>query len=383
MNTPTTQSIASSLLAQLEGQLEHSFLPKSFTDILAKAIAGTYVLVYKYAGFILLQQFVAYATDKPTRINGKVIRPLVEWGRLVGAGDPKPATRAELQVLAVVQSQSGDIPAGAQLTRTEKGVIYTVVASVALNAPTVKLIIRASSDPSGGGGAGTIGNLVAGDTVDFVNPRGVEGKATVLAVLTQGADAEQTEAYRARVIRHYKRKAKGGAPADYQDWAEEVPGVARAIPVAAAQPNEVNVYVRADNNTGVPSAALLNAVKESIQKPKDGRATRRPINAAVNVLGVTRRLFDVRIIGLSPDTPAIREKLKAGIAEYLSTREPYVEGLSTLPRNDRITQAALNGIADAIVAADGAQLTSLVLLPGPSYVLQPHEIAALGSTVYE
>ena len=40
---------------------------------------------------------------------------LVEWGRLIGVGDPAPGTQAELYVNITVTTQGGTLPAGTQL----------------------------------------------------------------------------------------------------------------------------------------------------------------------------------------------------------------------------------------------------------------------------
>lgn len=389
MTPPSTQEVSDNIVAQLEASLAQTvpFLAKSFTRVIAKAFAGVFLIIYKYAGFSLLQMFVAHATDKPTMVNGKTIRPLVEWGRLVGVGDPIGATRAELTVSVPVQNQSGDLAAGSQLVRSASGVIYQVIAPVPLDAPTIAATIRASSDQAGGGGEGVIGNLSPGDVLEFANPLpNVAREVTVTAVAVTGANAESISAYRARIIRRFQRRPQGGAYADYQSWAEEVAGIANAYPYAGP-PGEVHVYVEATQESsgspdGIPTTAQLDAVRASIAFEADGRATRRPIGAAVTVLPITRVAFDVEIVGLEPDNSAMRDALELGLSEHLRSREPFIVGLSVLPREDRITQAALSGIADTIVNAEGGTITRLELLPGPAYTLGPGEKAKLGTPTY-
>src|SRR5688572_33403714 len=83
--TPTTAQVAANLIAQLEAALSQTIplLPKAFTRVLAKTLSGVFIVLYKYAGFNLLQQFVVTASFEETEVNGTLIRPLVEWGRLV------------------------------------------------------------------------------------------------------------------------------------------------------------------------------------------------------------------------------------------------------------------------------------------------------------
>jgi len=89
--TPTLQQISGNILAQLEAALSRDvpLLPKGFSRVLAKALAGVTITLWKYAGFSLLQQFVSTASFEETEVNGTILRPLVEWGRLVGVGDPQ------------------------------------------------------------------------------------------------------------------------------------------------------------------------------------------------------------------------------------------------------------------------------------------------------
>jgi uncharacterized phage protein gp47/JayE len=385
---PTTEELSSNIIGQLEAALSQTIplLPKSFARVLAKVLAGIFVLLFKYAGFMFLQMFVAYATDKETTVNGRKLRPLVELGRLFGVGDPDPATRAELIVNVSVTNQVGDLAAGSQLVRNATQFIYVVVAAVPLNAATVPVRIRAISSPNGGDGSGTLGNLVAGDVLEFANPLpNVATKATVASQAVTAADAESIDRYRGRILDRAQRRPQGGAYADYQQWAEEVLGIVNAYPYAGP-PGQVNIYVEADEASsgspdGIPTAPQLAAVGDAIELNESGLATRRPISAAKNVLPITRVGFGVQISALSPDTPEIRDALKEGIDEHLRSREPYIVGLSSLPRLDRVTAAAVSGIVDSIVSAKGATVAKVVLLLGatevPAYTLLAGEKAKL------
>ena len=139
LTTPTTQQIASNIIGQLETAISQTIplLPKAFSRVLAKVLAAVYVVLYKYAGFSLLQQFVSTAAFDETEVNGEVIRPLVEWGRLCGVGDPLAATQAELQLQVTVLNQVGSLPGGTQLLYAPTGVVYLTTGAVLLNASTV------------------------------------------------------------------------------------------------------------------------------------------------------------------------------------------------------------------------------------------------------
>jgi uncharacterized phage protein gp47/JayE len=387
---PTIQAISSTIIAQLEASLSQSIplLPKSWTHVLAKVLAGVFIQLYKYASFQFLQLFVAYATMNETEIAGKKVRPLVEWGRLIGVGDPYAASRAEIVTEVTVLNQVGDLPANSPLVRSETGIVYTTVAAVPLNAPTVLVTIRASADPEGGRGAGVIGNLEPGEVVSFANPLpNIFRDAVVVSQTKAGADAETPDAYRKRIIRRFQARPQGGALADYRMWAEEVPGIVTAYVYTGTNPGEVNVFCEATpessgSDDGIPTEAQLTAVFDNINLDQDGKATRRPAGAAVNTLPISRQAFDVTIVGLLPDTADNRDAILESVEEYLFTRQPYIVGLSQLPREDRVTQAAVGGVVNETAAALGAAVTDVMISPGPSSTLEHGQKAKLGNAVW-
>jgi uncharacterized phage protein gp47/JayE len=381
---PTTAALDAQIVSQLEGSLGQTIpiLPKAFVRVLAKVLAAVFILLFKYAGFILLQLFVAHASDKETTVNGRKVRPLVEWGRLIGVGDPDAATRAELWVNVTVKNQVGELKAGQQAVRTETGYVYTVVAPVALNAATVPVRIRAIGSPNNGDGTGSAGNLQPGDIVEFANtPANVATKATVASQATTAADAETIERYRARIVQRLQRRPQGGAYADYQQWGEEVEGIVAVYPYAG-DPGEVDVYVEATEASsgdpdGVPTLAQRDAVKASIEMNEAGLATRRPVNAALNVLPISRVGFAVTVAGLDPVNAENEKAINEGLDEYFRSRKPFIVGLSSLPRQDRITEGAISGVVTTIVDAKGATVTVVTLTPGPAYTLGEGELAKL------
>lgn len=391
LSTPTTRDISDQIVAQLAASLGQTIpiLPKAFCRVLAWALAGVFVLLFKYASFIFLQLFVAHASAEETEVNGKKVVPLIEWGVLLGVGRPLAGTRAEHLVSVTVTNQVGSLPSGTTLLRSETRVLYQTVAAVALNASTVQLRIKAIGDESGGDGSGAIGNLTNGDELTFANqPPNVGTLATVVSQVVTGADAETTDAYRARIVRRVQRRPQGGAHADYQAWGEEVQGIVAIYPYAGelpggSGPGIVDIYVEADEASsgspdGIPTAPQLAAVLDAINMDIGGKASRRPVNAAPLVMPITRAAFDFQILGLSPDTVDTRDAIKEGLDEYLRSREPYIVGLSSLPREDRITEAATSGIVDTIVNAYGATVTVVEMTPGPAYTLEHGQKAKLG-----
>lgn len=390
-STPTTSELNESILAQIEAGLGQSvpLLPKAFLRVLAKVLAGLFILLYRYAGWMFLQMFVAHASARPTLVGGKLIQPLIEWGRLRGSGDPEPATRAELDIEVTVLVQGGTLPVNSQLLFAETGVVYLTTTGVNLDAATVEVTIRASSDQDGNGGAGSIGNLDPGEIVSFANPlANIARDAVVVAQSVTGSDAESVEDYRARVLRRFQRPPQGGAYADYRLWGEEDPGIINVYPYTGL-PGQVDVYAEATPESsgsadGIPTLAQLNAVLALIEADVDGLPSRRNVNAAVNVLPITRTAFDVEVLGLTgPDTATAGDALQEALDEHLRSREPFIVGLSVFPRRDRITQAGVAGVAEEVASAHGASITTVTVklagLPTPAYTLDDGEKSKLGT----
>jgi uncharacterized phage protein gp47/JayE len=390
--TPTTKQVADNIVAQIEAQISQSvpLLPKAFIRVLARAISAVYIILYKYGGFIFLQMFVSTASDKQTTVNGRVLTPLREWGRLVGIPDPKAATQAEFTVTVTVTNQSGFLLGGSQLLGQTNGVTYLTSGDVALNAATVSVVVRAAGDQQGGDGSGTTGNLSPGAVLSFANPLpNVARDAVVFAVVTTGADAETTASYRQRILDRFQKRPQGGAYADYEQWGEEAEGVANIYPYTSQCPGQVDVYVEsATEPDGIPTPAQLQAVLDIINLDASGLATRRPANALVNAFPIDRLSFDVKVLGLSVpgDLATVRNQVEDAVRDYLLSREPYIIGLSVGQRTDQVAQSALGGIVYDVVSNNGGLFTGVTATANGVniglYFLGVGEKAKLGALTY-
>jgi len=367
---PTTAELNTAIIAQLEtafGQIVPIF-PKAFLRVIAKVLAAVLVIAYKYGGFIFLQQFVQFASTAETTINGKKVTPLIEWGHLVGADDPAAATRAEYIINITVTSQVGSLPFHTQLQNASNGVTYLTLAVVPLDAAVVQANIRAYSDQAGGGGKGSIGNLAVGDVVSFVSPEAnVATNAAVASEVTRGADAEDWEVYRQRVIDRFRAQPQGGAPVDYEQWGETVPGIINVYPYKG-DPGIVEVYSEATpescgNADGIPTGGQLAAVLAAIELDDAGLASRRPISSFVESYAITRTGFSVVIAGVQGgvDLVGMQTRMIAAVTQYFLSRAPFISGLTLGARRDRITVSAVAGAVQDIADAYGAIFSGVVI----------------------
>lgn len=384
LETPTTKAISDNIIAQMDATFGTS-LPKSFTRVMAKSVAAVIILLYKYCGFNFLQMFVSTASMSPTEVNGKTIIPLVEWGRLIGAGDPRPSDPAQLIIAVAVEVIGSTLPAAAQLVYVPTGAVYITTESVVLDAPTVNVTVVATAEFSG-----TQGNLVAGAVLSFANPlSGVSRSALVVTQSVTGADAETPDQYRERVVNRFQTRPQGGAYADYKLWAEETTGVLRAFPYASDFPGQVEVYIESATEVdGIPTTAQLEAALDSINYDNaTGQATRRPVGAQVNTLAIIRVGFSVEVQGLSVENePDVRAEIESALTSYFLGRAPFLVGLSIPPRADRITQTSVNGVIDDIVSLNNGVYTAVILRRGAAittlYSLGKGEKAKLTGVTY-
>lgn len=377
VDTPTTEGISENIVSQISASLNQSIpmLPRSFVRVLAKALAGVVVLLYKYAGFVFLQLFVNTATLQRVEINGRNIRPLEEWGVLVGVGPPSPATRAELLIEVTVTNQEGMLRSGTQLINSDTGVTYITLEAIALDAATKQVSVRAVSDQQGNGGRGIIGNMDAGATLNFASPpANVERETTVVEQEVTGADLEDTEDYRQRVIQRFRQRPQGGAAADWQQWSVEPTGIVNTYPYSG-DPGWVDVYVEATEESsgsadGIPTQAQLDTVLDAVNSNQDGKPTRRPLNSRPNIQPITRTGFDVEIVGLDVDDPSeVQGQIETACDEYLRSLEPFILGLSVLPREDVVSAPELGGIVQSVVAESGGTYQSIAITEGGVDVL--------------
>lgn len=394
LTTPTISDINDQIISNLEAELGQTipFLPKSFLRVLAKTLAAVFILLYKYAGFTFLQIFVATASSDETEVNGRTVVPLEFWGDLIGAGTPTRATQAELVIDIDVTTQGGTLASGSQLVAESNGITYITIGAVSLNAATVQATVRAVSDEEGGDGSGTQGNLTAGQTMSFANPiSDVARETTVASQSVTGADAEDVEVYRQRVVDRFQKRPQGGALADYELWGEEVEGIVNVYPYTGVNPGEVDVYCEATvassgSPDGIPTGAQLTAVADSIDLDSNGLATRRPANAAVNVNAITRAGFEVEIQGLIVDNAAtVQADIDAELDTFFLSREPYINGLS-VTKEDLITKSAVGGIVFNVVSAAGGIFSDAILTKSAVvtdvYTLVTGEKAKVTSVTY-
>ena len=374
----TIEDIRDLIIAAVESNFNTAFrlLPKSFMLTMATVLAGVFATCYKQIAWVFLQLFPETAHWKTVAALGMPIRPLVKWGVLIGAGEPRPGTqwRGVVSVAAASASASGALASGAQLRSAVTGRVYVTEGSAWLEG-------GAATAPVVCADIGPIGNLELGDALDFANPIGIAQRtALVESVTAYGTDGESETAYRERVIRRFRSPPLGGALADYQAWACEVPGVLDAYPYgdpdSAAGVLVFVAGVPAQFPRRVPAAGLLRQVGDACTfDPATGRASRKPVTAVLdpdfdgsykNVRPVSIRSYDVRIDGVAGAPAAeFAAAVRPALENYFLGREPYIRGLSDdSNRLDTISRNNVSSVADQISISLRAEFDSAAVERG-------------------
>jgi len=278
---------------------------------------------------------------------------LVLLGKLVGIS---PTTAVAWVGSANVAGINGESVLIGTNFKSQTGVVYQVTTGGTIAGGVASCVLTCLS-------VGEIGNIADGEVLSILTPDvNLTGAATITGTTTDGADEESEDRFRVRVSARYKKRYTGGSPADYEGWGLEAPHFIWVSPYAGDTPNAVWVYGEVDNAVdGIPTTAQLATLLNYLTyDPETGLRTRRPIGDEVVCLPITRKVFDFRI-SIKGANATIKANIETALANYISTLEPYNEGVS-LERNDAITDTGASAAANDIARESSATILLLSLI---------------------
>lgn len=260
----------------------------------AKVIAGAVFEVFGFASYIAKMIFASTAPDLETLILhgnefGISLRPAAPAvGKVILTSDGDDLM---VSVNAVFRRSDGvEFLASTSGSRSGAGTLIVPVIALANGANTNTL-------------DGTALEVVSGVTGDAL----AEASGDVVG----GADIEDKETFRARILFRKRYPPHGGAASDYVMWAMSVPGVTRVfVERLWSGVGTVRVFVLMDDlfPNGIPGPADVERVADYIE-------TVRPAGAIVTVQAPAPHIVDVMISGLTPDTTTLREAVLAELRE--------------------------------------------------------------------
>ena len=291
---PTMATLVARQRTDLLSRLDLSDVRRDDAEVFARVQAEGLNGLYAY----LEWQAEQYLPDLAAQ--GGVER----WARLLGLWyAPASVATGEITVTGVVGSQI-DVDAQWQ---TAAGVIYRPVDAVTLTAASQVVAVMAAE-------AGAAGNLAAGNVLTLISPiAGIQSQAAVTAAgLSGGADQEDVESLRGRVLMRLRQPPCGGSRGDYESWALAAHASVTRAWVYRHELGRGTVPVRlvCDRlDDPIPTTAVLEAVAAYIEQV-------RPVTAEVYVVAPVAVPVDftLRVV---PDTAAVRAGVLSSLVDLL------------------------------------------------------------------
>jgi len=371
---PTTQQIFDDNLANYQSELNQIVPPMdvAFLRVQSGVEAGNFTILYKY-GFDAAKQALAISATA---------EGLTQLGQEYGI-PRNPAVAAQLTVdLPGVDPTL--IPISTQFVGNDNGVVYQSLSAIVTDGGVAVIPVIALT-------VGVQGNLNIGQTMGIVSPvAGATTTATISSVDVVGAEEEDLELWRNRILSRIQTPPQGGATTDYRAWSKEVSGVKEAYPYALPQPGDIQVYIEVTSDIdpdGIPPQAILDDVEYSIIYDENGLQTRMPLNVdLLSVLPIYRTQFYLQISGLVVDNEAVvKENISIAVDEYFRNKKPYIQGLDLISKkNDIITDTDAGCIVNGVVTAAGGSVESVAFGLSsttflPKYILGVGELAKLAT----
>lgn len=267
--TPTLEEAVQRARARLRADLpgtDAAVWPNT-QAVTAKVLGGESFELYEFIRWVSRQKFA-------TTADGDMLDAIGEQYAL----NRRPATAAR-GVLDIVGPVGATIDPGTVFTRSD-GAIYTTDAVLILSGAglgSVAITAAATGPGSNTVPAATMGAAAVALTSATVDADGIGG----------GADVEDHESYRARILFRLRNPPHGGAAHDYIAWAMAVPGITRAwVAPGALGVGTVSLWVMADANgtpDGVPMGSELEAVRAYIDDVRPVTVAQMVVSAPVIV----------------------------------------------------------------------------------------------------
>lgn len=334
---PTLTELRAQVASNIESRIPgiDALLRFSNLRILGEVLAGLVYGLFGYLDWIARQAVPFTATDEF----------LEGWAALKGV-TRKPATPAGGSI-TLAATNGTVVPAGTPLARSD-GTTYST--SGEATAADDAVILNFVADAPG-----ATGNAEADSLLTLsIGIAGVTGSGRTSAAITGGADIEDDDSLRSRMLAAYAEPPQGGSISDYEQWALAVPGVTRAwIKPQAMGPGTIVVFFMMDAANaafgGFPQG--VNGVAED--EPRDTTAAgdqltvadalylKQSATALVYAVAPIVNSIDLTIAGLTAPSTALQDAIEAAIG--LALRENAVPGGKT----------NLSAIVEAIGAVPG------------------------------
>lgn len=376
LSRPTRDQLKAQAEADITSALPQSEALLRFSNLrtLAFAQAGLASGLYGYLDWIARQ-------GVPFTAQGEALEG---WAAFKGV-TRKPATAATGPV-RFAGANGTTLPAGTPILRSD-GYSYVAAQDATASGGFVTVTVAATT-------AGVRGNCDAGTT--FSIPAGLSGIAATGAAtgpVTGGADVEDDDSLRGRMLFAFANPPQGGSRSDYVRWAREVAGVTRAWAEPNGMgPSTVVVYFMMDDAQAVHGGYPQGSNGVATAERRDTAATgdqlalanalfnRQPATPTVYAVAPQPNTINLTIAGLSVASSTLKAAIVTAITNAL-----FIGGVPGGTTNVSAIEAAIaavNGSAGFVLTAITA--SAGVVTPGAAgnIVSNPGHLPAIGTVTW-
>lgn len=331
---PTLPEIISRIKGDIETRLSTGrLLVTGFLSIMATAYAGAVHLLHGHIEWAIKQLFPDTAESEF----------LARWASIWGVSRTS-AVYAGGSVI-FTGTDGSIIPSGTRLRRSD-GEFFRTDASGEITSGSVDIAVTPVN-------AGITGDTEEGTLLELVTSiSGIDTSATVATGgIINGADSEDDESLRERLLDRIKQPPHGGADFDYIKWAKEVNGVTRAwaYPLAMGAGTVALTFVLDNEDDIIPDAGKVAEVQEYIEDP-----SRRPVTADLTVFAPTAVPLDLTI-SVTPGTAEVKAAVENSIKDLI--RREAEPGGTILISKIREAVSIAAGESDNTVTTPSADVT--------------------------
>ncbi|MBN3004523.1 baseplate J/gp47 family protein [Chromobacterium alkanivorans] len=355
---PTLNQLTRDIRADLGAENPDALL-RSDADVFGRALAAAVHGMYGYLQYQSKQLLPSSAAEST----------LLAWqGPFYLRGDKPNAAVQSSGLVRFTGNVGAPVGADVELQRDDGRLFVVVTGGVVGAGSYVDLTVKAV-------GGGFDGDTDAGVWLQLTTGvPGLDAAAQVQADgLTGGADDEDIESYRQRILQVTEAGAQTGRDVDWENWAKEIAGVTRAwaAPRLLGLGSMGLYFMRDDDVDPYPAAAECETVRvhlETTGTPWGEIFAMAPVAKPVNIT-----------LHIEPDTPAMRAAVTTALGDKIAAEAAPVKrdanGRTVLPvAGVTILRSHLTEAISAVLGETDHVLT----VPAGNVACAVGELAKLG-----
>jgi len=305
-------------------------LRRSDAEVYARALAGAAHALYGYLDWLSMQ--LIYDTADSDLLE--------RWAGIWGV--PRKASSFAGGTVTFSGSNGATLLGGSQWVAYD-GQLYTTAADALIVGGSATATVTAVA-------AGIAGNRLAGQTFTLAQPVAGISASAVAGAMTGGAEIEDYDSLRSRLLARIKQPPQGGDKTDYVAWALAVPGVTRAwcYPLELGAGTVVLRFMMDGTYAdGIPLSGDVAAVAAYVDPL-------RPVTANVTVVAPIAIPQNFTITGLTPTSS--RSVVTQSLADLIARKATPGGTILWSDQNEAIKTAA--GVVDFTLTSPSANIVS-------------------------